>query len=86
MDHFPSGAPRRRCQRTLLYHLDVALGSQRETEVQLDIANRIGLLTAREYDPLQALTEEVGRMLNGLIDSIERANQLSTSCQLRATS
>jgi four helix bundle protein len=64
---------RRRSQRALLYHLDVALGSQGETEVQLDISKRVGLLTTREYDPLLELTEEVGKMLNGLIDSIELA-------------
>jgi four helix bundle protein len=64
---------RRRSQRALLYHLDVALGSQGEAEVQLEIAKRIGLLAAVEYQPLQELTEDVGKMLNGLIDSIDGA-------------
>jgi four helix bundle protein len=65
---------RRRSQRALLYHLDVALGSQGEVEVQLEIARRIGLLAEDDYQALRKQAEEVGRMLNGLIASFERSN------------
>jgi four helix bundle protein len=52
-------------------HLDIALGSQGETEVQLEIARRVGFLKEADYKRLQRQTEEVGRMLNGLISSIQ---------------
>ena len=51
-------------------HLDIALGSQAEVEVQLEIAKRVGFVEPHEYDRIQAIVEEVGRMLNGLIASI----------------
>jgi len=39
--------------------------------VQLEIAQRVGFLREAEYERLQRQTEEVGRMLNGLISSIQ---------------
>jgi len=61
---------RRKRELVFLNHLDIALGSQGEVEVQLEIAKRVGLLTPRDYDRIQAIVEEVGRMLNGLMASI----------------
>jgi four helix bundle protein len=61
---------RRKRQRAFLYHLDVALGSQGEVEVQLEIAYRVGFMAEQEYEELQRRVEEVGRMLNGLISSM----------------
>ena len=55
----------------VLNHLDIALGSQAEVEVQLEIAKRVGLVSEHEYDRIQALVEEVGRMLNGLISALQ---------------
>jgi hypothetical protein len=52
-------------------HLDIALGSQGELEVQLEIAKRVGFLKEADYERLQQQTEEVGRMLNGLLSSIQ---------------
>jgi four helix bundle protein len=63
---------RRKRQKAYLYHL-VALGSQGEVEVQLEIAKRVGYLSNPKYDRLQRTTEEVGKMLNGLIDSMDEA-------------
>jgi four helix bundle protein len=63
---------RRRRDRAFLYHLDIALGSQAEVEVQLEIAKRVGFLKAADHRRLDALTAEVGRMLNGLITSLNR--------------
>jgi four helix bundle protein len=62
---------RRKRERVFLHHLDVALGSQGEVEVQLEIAKRVGLLGPSDYERLQGIVEEVGRMLNGLIGSIQ---------------
>jgi four helix bundle protein len=54
-----------------LNHLDIALGSQGEVEVQLEIAKRVGFLGSRDYDRIQAMVEQVGRMLNGLITAVQ---------------
>lgn len=62
---------RRKRQQVFLNHLDIALGSQGEVEVQLEIAKRLGFLAANEYERIQATVEEVGRMLNGLISSMQ---------------
>jgi four helix bundle protein len=65
------GARRRRYRRVYLHHLDTALGSQGEVEVQLELASRLGFVAASDYARLLARVEEVGRMLQGLIASIE---------------
>jgi four helix bundle protein len=62
---------RRKRQLVFLNHLDIALGSQAEVEVQLEIAKRVGLLAAHDYQRIQTIVEEVGRMLNGLITSMQ---------------
>ena len=62
---------RRKRQLVYLNHLDIALGSQAEVEVQLEIAKRVGLLRPHDYDRIQAMVEEVGRMLNGLIMAVQ---------------
>jgi four helix bundle protein len=61
---------RRTRQRVFLHHLDIALGSQGEIEVQLEIAKRVGFLSETDYQRMQSQVEEVGRMLNGLISSM----------------
>jgi four helix bundle protein len=61
---------RRKREKVFAHHLDIALGSQGELEVQLELAKRVGFLRERDYSRLQSQTEEVGRMLNGLISSI----------------
>jgi four helix bundle protein len=62
---------RRKRQKAFAHHLDIALGSQGELEVQLEIAKRVGFLSDRDSARLQRQTEEVGRMLNGLLSSIQ---------------
>jgi four helix bundle protein len=61
---------RRKRRRPLLNHLDIALGSQGEVDVQLEIAKRVGFLKAADHRRLAAQVDEVGRMLNGLIASL----------------
>jgi four helix bundle protein len=52
-------------------HYDIALGSQGEVEVQLDVAKRLGYCSKSDYARLHERVERVGRMLNGLIASIQ---------------
>lgn len=62
---------RRKRQLVYLNHLDIALGSQGELEVQLEIARRVGFLSSQDYGRIQPIVEEVGRMLNGLIMAVQ---------------
>lgn len=62
---------RRKRQRAFLNHLDIALGSQGELEVQLEIALRLGFVARKHVGPVMNLVAEVGRMLNGLIESLQ---------------
>jgi four helix bundle protein len=64
---------RRKRERVFLNHLDIALGSQAEVEVQLEIARRVGFLSREDHERIQAIVEEVGRMLNGLMASMQPA-------------
>lgn len=62
---------RRKRRRVLLNHLDVALGSQGEVDVQLELAKRRGFCRAPDHDRLQERVDRIGRMLNGLIKSLQ---------------
>ena len=66
---------RRKKRKAFLNHLDIALGSQAEVEVQLEIAKRLRFLKATDYSRTQITVEEIGRMLNGLIVSLEPENE-----------
>src|SRR5688500_2177287 len=57
---------RRKKRRVTLNHYDIALGSQGEVEVQLDVAKRLGYCSESEYGRLHERVERIGRMLNGL--------------------
>src|SRR5688572_20694928 len=57
---------RRKRRRVLLNHLDVALGSQGEVDVQLELAKRLGFCNAADHARLQERVNRIGRMLNGL--------------------
>ena len=63
---------RRRCRGDLRYFLRVALGSQGELEVQLEIASRLKYCSDAEYQRLMNRTTAVGRMLSGLLASQEK--------------
>jgi four helix bundle protein len=64
---------RRRRPRVFLHHLEIALGSQAEVDVQLEIASRVGFLAVADHHRLSLQVAAVGRMLNGLIRSIRPA-------------
>ena len=54
-------------------HLWIANGSGNELQAQLEIARRIGIVTADEAGAYMGDAEEIGRMLTGLIRSLERS-------------
>ena len=54
----------------------IALGSQAEVEVQLEVAKRVGFLKEDDHRRLNTQVVEIGRMLNGLIASIKQANTM----------
>lgn len=62
---------RRKRRRGFLYHLDVALGSQGEVDVQLEVAKRLGYCSEEQYVRVQSRVDRIGRMLNGLIESLQ---------------
>ena len=62
---------RRKRRKAHLHHLDIALGSQAEVEVQLEVARRLNYCEVSEYNRIQQRIERVGRMLNGLITSLQ---------------
>jgi four helix bundle protein len=61
---------RRKRRKAFLYHLDIALGSQGEVDVQLELAMRLAFCTSEKRDVIQQRVDRVGRMLNGLIASL----------------
>ncbi len=53
-------------------HLRVAQGSLKELETHIELAQRIGLITANVLEPHMKSADEIGRMLRALIRAIER--------------
>ena len=62
---------RRKRKKVFLNHLDIALGSQGEMDVQLEIGKRLDFGVAAELIEVQPRIDRVGRMLNGLIGSLQ---------------
>ncbi len=58
--------------RRNLYHVRIALGSNLELQTQLMLIERLQLAKAERVTSLLDRACEVGRMLNGLIKSIDR--------------
>ena len=67
---------RRKRRKAFLLHVDIALGSQGEVDVQLEIARRLGLCDAADYDRLRERVDRIGRMLNGLIEALQQREEL----------
>jgi four helix bundle protein len=57
-------------RREFVHHLSIALGSLGELETQLILAQRLGYLG--ENAPIFELASETGRLLVGLMHSLER--------------
>lgn len=60
---------RRKRRKAFVHHLDIALGSQGEVDVQLELAARLAFCTQRDRSVIQQRIDRIGRMLNGLIAS-----------------
>jgi len=67
----------RRSTKDFLNFLSISKGSLFELETQVEIARRLGYLTAIRHEELKALGQTVGRLLSGLIRALEQkqANQ-----------
>ena len=61
--------------RAYINHLIIALGSEAELQTQLELAVRLRLVKPEQVGPVQDATAEVGRMLRGLIASLEARDQ-----------
>jgi four helix bundle protein len=62
----------RRTTPDFIHFLSITRGSLNEVETQLTLAMRYNYLSQTDHDDLLERCGEVGRMLNGLIDSLER--------------
>ena len=63
---------RRKRPKANLNHLEIALGSQGEVDVQIEIAFRLGYCERADYERIRERVAKVGRMLNGLIASVRK--------------
>ena len=57
------------------HFLSIAHGSLRELETQILISQRLAYLTETQVQTLIGMTEEVGRLLNGLANSLKRKQE-----------
>jgi four helix bundle protein len=62
----------RNSTREFLHHLSIAYGSLMECETQVQIANRLRYISAEHQQALLDRAQEIGRMLNGLMASLEK--------------
>ena len=69
---------RRRRRLPFVFHLEIALGSQAELEVQLELAMRLGFVSETDFGPALERTDHVGRMLNRLVDHLRNDQRLTT--------
>lgn len=58
--------------KEFLHFLSIAYGSLCELETQMVIANRLGYLSQQAYDHLEEKSSRVGRLINGLSNSLRR--------------
>lgn len=61
----------RQSTKEFLYHLNVAYGSLAETETHLVIASELGFIPSSAVEGLLKNTNEIGKMINGLVRSLE---------------
>lgn len=61
----------RRLRKQFVLYLRVARGSLQEIETQLIIAQRLNYVKADVVRPVQELAEDVGRLVAGLLRSLE---------------
>ena len=64
----------RRTTAEFLRFLSIANGSLKEVETQLLLAERLAYIDQQQTAEAMALTTEVTRLINGLINSLEKKN------------
>jgi four helix bundle protein len=64
-------------RRVLATHVRIALGSDAELQTQLELAQRVGAFRGPVPDGLLERSEEVARMLHGLLRALERGAPLA---------
>jgi len=62
----------RRSTRAFMNHVSIALGSLGELDTLVDVCHRLDYFQADEQQRLSGLAALVGRLLNGLYNSLER--------------
>jgi four helix bundle protein len=71
----PSNVAEGHCRngrREFVHHLSIALGSLGELETQILIASRLGYLDAEALAEFRNAASEIGRLLVGLMHSLEK--------------
>ena len=58
-----------------IQHLWTAHASGAELETQVEIGNRLELFTTQQAEMLIRDAQEIGRMINGLVSSLERSER-----------
>ena len=58
-----------------IHHLRFSSGSSNELQTQVELSKRVEIVGAEEAAMLIADAEEIGRMLHGLIGSLERTSR-----------
>ncbi len=53
--------------------LDIAYGSAREIEYQIDLSHRLGFLPESAHDQLRSASTETAKVLNGLLRALRRS-------------
>jgi four helix bundle protein len=62
----------RRTTGDFIHFLSIARGSLNEVETQITLASRYGYISDAVHDKFLEATAEIGRMLNGLIEALEK--------------
>jgi four helix bundle protein len=62
----------RHSKASYINHLWIAYGSGAELETQIELARRVALIPEPDCDLVIADAQEIGRMINGLVRSLER--------------
>ncbi len=71
----PSNLAEGHCRRTTkayANHVSIALGSHAELETCIVLASRLGFIGPTDREQTIAVSDSVGRLLNGLYQSLER--------------
>ena len=68
----------RNTTRDFLHFLSVSQGSLREVETQITIAERLGYIEKQQETTLLELAAEIGRLLHGLCNSLNKKLNTNT--------